>query len=265
MTPDEATLILVDTFKGGVGKTTTSLWLSRSLADLGYPTLLVGLSPQNDLIPIVASRYAGIRDVCETKERPSVIEVAPRFFHVPAGRGRLPEEDPGMGRLIREVAASRGCRFAVVDGLCFHQDAPWWVLDDADAIVVPATPYAEAVAGALRTITAIPHYQRNFKKALRVRLASLLLVAVPSPSRCPRSSIELMAALRASEYAGFVMDSEVRWSSQRRPGAQALVPIGSEQMRTELASSRLASDYRAVAEELCTRLGIGKEATVDAG
>jgi len=255
MEPNEVTVFLVDTFKGGVGKSTTASWLARSFSDLQHRTLLVGLSPQNDLIPLVASRYVGLRDVIGTDAFPSVIELSPTLFYVPAGQAALPAEDPGLADLVRRIAAKRDCEFCVVDGTQFLQDSSWWMLDGADVFVVPATPYAEAVGAALRTLIAVPHYQRNFQKAMRVQEMVLLLTAVPSASKLPKSSAELLEHLRASErFAPFILENEVRWSSQRRPGQNALVPLDGEPIKTHLVNNRLAEDYLAVAKEILARL-----------
>jgi len=192
--------------------------------------------------------------VIGTDAFPSVIELSPTLFYVPAGQAALPAEDPGLADLVRRIAGERDCEFCVVDGTQFLQDSSWWMLDGADVFVVPATPYAEAVGAALRTVLAVPHYQQNFQKAMRVQEVALLLAAVPPASKLPKSSADLLRVLRASRFAPFVLENEVRWSSQRRPGQNALVPLDGEPIKTHLVNNRLAEDYLAVPKELLARL-----------
>lgn len=261
MTPDTSArpnLVLVDTFKGGTGKTTTALWLARSWAAAGERVLLGGLSPQNDLDVgggVIPGSYNGVRDVLAIGGgEPYVEQVGENLWYAPAGMSALPGKDPGIGDLYRRLATERDCRWCVVDGINFLQDVSWWVLDAAEAFVVPTFVEAQPVNAALRTLRAVSQYQVELHRLQTLAVARLLLVAVPAPSQRSAATVELFEALRA-EYGEFILNAEVRRTA-RRSVSEAEMLVGTR-LRTALAGPRIEADYQAVAAEVKTLLEAG--------
>lgn len=263
MAPDTVsrpTLVLVDTFKGGTGKTTTALWLARSLAATGEKVLLGGLSPQNDLDVgggVIPGSYNGVRDVLAIGGgEPFVAEAGENLWYAPAGMSALPGEDPGVGDLYRRLAVERDCRWCVVDGINFLQDVSWWVLDSAEVFIIPTFVEAQPVNAALRTLRAVSQYQVELHRLQMLAVARLLLVAVPPPSQRSAATVELFDALRG-EYGDFILAAEVRRTA-RRSVSEAEMLVGTH-LRTALAGPRIEADYKAVAAEVKTLLEAADE------
>ena len=85
LTAQRIPLLLFDTFKGGVAKTTSALWTAQSFASLGLRTLLVGLSAQNDVVAVPVTRLKGLRDALHSGSAPQVLELGEQLWHLPAG------------------------------------------------------------------------------------------------------------------------------------------------------------------------------------
>lgn len=252
MTDTSPTLVFVDTFKGGTGKTTTALWLARSLAATGDRVLLSGLSPQNDLdVGVQANTSsAGIREALTSNDLhaiPPARAVTENLWYLPAGTAPLPERDSGVGALLHRVASAQDCTWCVVDGINFLHDSAWWVLDAAEVLIVPSLLEAQPVNAALRTLRAVAQYQSELRRLQALRVARMLLVAVPPPSQRSAASVELLEALRL-EYGDVVFDAEVRRTA-RRVVSEGEMLVGN-QLRTVLSGNRIEEDYRAVANEL---------------
>lgn len=248
---DDARLVLIDTFKGGTGKTTTARWLAESLAMRGARVLLTGLSPQNDVVSTDPTAIRGVRDVVGGEEMPSVVEVSDSLLYVPAGTAAFGVDDPGLGAYYRLLAVRFGCQWCLVDGINFLQDASWWVADEADALIVPAKPTPEAVQAGLRTMRAVLRAQSTLGRAKGLSLVRLLLVDVLPPSRQSAATKELIEALEAAYGAG-LLASRIRHTARRQAGDDnGLLRHG---LRTDLIGPRIAEDYAALAEEISVLL-----------
>jgi cellulose biosynthesis protein BcsQ len=247
----EPRLVLVDTFKGGVGKTTTSRWLAASLADLGETVLLGGLSPQNDAASAggrVSHGAIGMRDAIASGRAPSCLSIGERVMYVPAGLHNLKDVSlQGAGERYRSLAAERGCSWCVVDGINFLQEISWWVLDAADVLVVPSPPVFEAVAAGLRTLRAVSEVKESDERARRLEVARILLLDMPSPSQMPSASKQILAAIE-ERYGPLLFSTRIRRTTRRELGTDTSGLVGVT--RTNLGGPRLKEDYAAFAKEL---------------
>ncbi|MHB1974820.1 MAG: ParA family protein [Acidimicrobiales bacterium] len=240
-------LMLVDTFKGGVAKTTTALWTAQSFASLGLRTLLVGLSAQNDVVAVPVTRLTGLRDALSSGSAPRVLELSERLWHLPAGSAMPGLEDPGAAALIRSTAASVDAECIVVDGTAFADPLSFWVLDDADVLVAPMTPHAEPYAAAIKASIAVGRMYRD-----RVVAVKVLLTIVPPPSDRSAATKEILTWVREA-YPGLVLDHAIRRTA--RVDRVALDPRQQIQ-RGRPTGSFLSSDYHDVARELLGLVGL---------
>jgi len=240
-------LLLFDTFKGGVAKTTSALWTAQSFAGLGLRTLLVGLSAQNDVVAVPVTRLTGLRDALDSGRQPSVLEISERLWYLPAGSAMSGLEDPGTAPLIRTAAASVGAECIVVDGTAFADPLSFWVLDDADVLVAPMTPYTEPYVAAIKASIAV---QRTFP--VRSVLVKVLLTIVPAPTDRSAATKEILKLAREA-YPDLFLDHAIRRTA--RVDRVALDPRRQIQ-RGRPAGSFLSSDYHDVARELLGLVGL---------
>lgn len=240
-------LLLIDTFKGGVAKTTSALWTAQSFASLGLRTLLVGLSAQNDVVAVPVARLVGLRDALDSGRPPSVLELSERLWHLPAGSAVSGHEDPGAAPAIRAAAATVDAECIVVDGTAFADHLSFWVLDDADVLVAPMTPFAEPYAAAIKASIAVGRMYRD--KSVTVKL---LLTIVPPPSDRSAATKEILTWVRDA-YPGLVLDHAIR-----RTARVERIAIDPRQQikRGRPTGSFLSSDYHDVARELLDLVGL---------
>lgn len=240
-------LLLVDTFKGGVAKTTSALWTAQSFASLGLRTLLVGLSAQNDVVAVPVTRLTGLRDALSSGSAPRVLELSERLWHLPAGSAMLGLEDPGAAALIRSTAASVDAQLIVVDGTAFADPLSFWVLDDADVLLAPMTPHAESCVAAIKASIAVGRLYRD-----RVVMVKVLLTIVPPPSDRSATAKAILAWARDA-YPSLVLDHAIRRTA--RVERFALDPRQQIQ-KGRPTGSLLSSDYHDVARELLGLVGL---------
>ena len=244
--PVDPRITLVETFKGGTGKTTSALWFARAFANLGQPTLLVGLSPQNDVVPIDAAVIAGLREALLSGTVPRASSVADRLWHVPAGLADLGAEDLGVAEAIRTCARQVGATQVVVDGINLLQPVAFHVLRQSNLLVIPTSPFPAVLAAALRTlrlVSTLPAESRPWAK--------ILLTLVPPPSARTATVRELMELLRDA-YPGFVFAQEIR-----RTARFDAVPLDPNHQfhRGRPTGPNLSADYHAAAREALAILG----------
>ena len=100
------TVLAVANQKGGVGKTTTAVNLGASIADAGYPTLLVDLDPQCNATVALGLPKDGGASVYDCLSG----ELALTAAAIPSGIERLDvvPSTPGPRRRERRAAAHRG-------------------------------------------------------------------------------------------------------------------------------------------------------------
>lgn len=252
----EPFVLLVDTFKGGTGKTTTARWLAARLSVKGVRVLLAGLSPQNDLVIESSTSVRGVRDVFAGGGEPSLTTLTDHLWYAPAGIAAFPKVDPGLGSYYRTLGRNLGCSWVVVDGLNFLGDAAWWVLDEANGLLVPSMPSPEAVRAGLRTVRAVVRAQSTLERAQRLSLLRMLLVDVPAPSRMSAATRELLAALEEA-YDSVLCSSRIRHTERRqaRDDDSGLLGAG---LRTDLSGPRISEDYDSLVDELLTSVRRGQ-------
>ena len=180
------TIYAIANQKGGVGKTTTAVNLSASIADAGYETLLVDLDPQcnattaldrpKDSEPNVYDCLAGDLTIDQAAQ-PSGIErlsLVPSTPDLAGANVELPRL-PGSERRLSEAMGAVRERFAFTLLDCPPSLGPITVnaLVAADRVIVPVqTEYfaLEGLAGLLDTLSLI---QRELNPRLSV--AGMLL------------------------------------------------------------------------------------------
>lgn len=238
--------ILVDTFKGGVGKTTTARSLALAFANSGYSTLMTGLSPQNDLWRQNLTSQCGLSEGLSGRE-PQAVAVVDALFYMPAGVAQVRDPDPSAVRtLIEKVCFQTGAE-VVVDGANFLLPLSWACLSLADLLLVPSTVEVDAVDAALRTVRTATRMGRPGS------LQRVLLTRVPSPSRRSAAATQLYDLLRAG-YPELVLAAEVRQIKRR----ERLDDRNVKQPRYGRVTGRtLEADYSEVATELAAVLGLG--------
>jgi chromosome partitioning protein len=251
-----ATVLAISNQKGGVGKTTTAINLSVSLADLGRRTLLVDLDPQgNGTSGLGVRRDAGHSGVYDAllDFRPLaevLLDVGPNLRLAPATRDlvgaeiELVDEEGRERRLRRALAPVRqDFDFVVVDcppslGLLTLN-----ALAAADAVIVPlqAEYYAmEGLGDLLRTVSAV---RRGIHPELV--LGGILLTMVD-----PRNNLCRAVEAQAREHFGReVFETVVPRNVRLGEAPSHAMAIGHYDARSSGARA-----YQALAREVVERL-----------
>jgi len=235
--------LYVDTFKGGVGKTTSARWLAWSAAERGATVLAVATSIQNDLFPMPSRMGSGggwrtqIRRSIPAEAR----AVNEHLWYLPAGSDEIPlDADPRP--VVDEVARSVGATVVVVDGINFLQSFCWGFVAWADAMVIPSTLEPESVAAARRVYSAVRNIVAS-TPGLPLRWAAMLLTSVPSLSRMSSTEKRILSLLQ-SEEGDRVLPGVIHWTArrQRTDDGLALAP------ETNVLKAEYASAWREIAK-----------------
>jgi chromosome partitioning protein len=167
------TVLAVANQKGGVGKTTTAVNLGASIADAGYPTLLVDLDPQcnatvalglaKDSSPNVYSCLSGHMTLTDVVRRSGVerLDIVPSTTELAGANAELPRIAGSESTLRSRLGAVRErYLFTLLD--CPPSLGPLTVnaLVAADKVIVPVqTEYfaLEGLAQMLDTLALIQH------------------------------------------------------------------------------------------------------------
>jgi chromosome partitioning protein len=167
------TVLAVANQKGGVGKTTTAVNLGASIADAGYPTLLVDLDPQcnatvalglaKDSSPNVYSCLSGDMTLTDAVRASGVerLDIVPSTIELAGANAELPRIAGSESTLRGRLGAVRErYLFTLLD--CPPSLGPLTVnaLVAADKVIVPVqTEYfaLEGLAQMLDTLALIQH------------------------------------------------------------------------------------------------------------
>lgn len=240
--------ILVDTFKGGVGKTTTALGLSRALSAFG-PTVLVGTSPQNDILDVldvVPVVNWGVRDFLESGHLPDQYPISDTLRFVPAGYADPQDHEQELGVRFRALWAQLDAQFVVVDGFNCTDETALGALYACDVLVTPSTIYPESTRAVLRIYQ---HVTDAMPPEERPTIARVLLTQVPSASRRNKKEEELYQAV-TRRWKPVLFQTQIRRSARytltELPDEYNMSIRGSLQM----SGGPLAQDYHALAVEL---------------
>ncbi len=227
-------ILAISNQKGGVGKTTTSINLSASLAKLGQPTLLIDLDPQGNASSGLGFQKGevdrGTLDLLlDFAELPSVLQATSvdGLHLVPATRQLIGAEVELMQCYGREMRLARALE-SVPDSY------DWVVLDcppslgfltvnalaAADGVLIPvqAEYYAmEGLGELLRTMSEV-------RKALNPRLAREGVVATLSDARTNlcRDVIEELRSVFGAEVFTTVIPRNVKLGEAPSHGKPAL-------------------------------------------
>jgi cellulose biosynthesis protein BcsQ len=244
---DAVLIVFVDSFKGGVGKTTTARWLARSLTNIGGRVLLTGLSVQNDIYPGVPIGVDGLREALFGRLT-KAIHCQEGLYVWPAGVAEPgPVEIGRFGSAVADKAVEVGADWVVIDGANFLSQLSWAAVGIADQIVVPAGLRIEQVFAGLKTLRAISTTQAGGTGKAR-----LLLTHVPSPSARTRGEEGLLTAVR-QDYGHQLFDAEIRYC--RRYEDFAIPAASRPDVIQALGGNLLATDYAALTREIVDALG----------
>lgn len=227
-------IIYIDTFKGGVGKTTTARFLSQSLASLDPSVVASGLSQQNDLFGSLPGKVNGLREYL-TKGFPiTTLPVTSGLSYIPGGTDYVDTTDHHSHDLSHfiDAVSKTGVKWLVIDGIHFMQPIAMRIMELADYHIIPMTCEPEAVKAGLTVLGSAKGR------------SLLLLTMVPSPSRCSATQRDILTLLPQA-YDPFLAKTRIRMSIQRSNSSDDDLPV-----RGHLSSPRLIEDYTALAQEI---------------
>lgn len=226
-------IIYVDTFKGGVGKTTTARFLAASLAVLDPPVVATGLSQQNDLFGAISGKVTGLREYI-TKGMPlTTIPISPGLTYIPSGIRHIEHSEHNIHSLEQAIMsiADSGTKWLIVDGIHFMQSIASEMASLADNCIIPMTPDPESVSAGLSAMVSVGESKTN-----------LLLTMVPPQSRLSATARDILELMTVG-YRSVLLDTKIRFSAAREPGEGMGI-------RGALNSPRIKDDYMMLAKEL---------------
>ncbi len=247
--------LVIANFKGGVGKTTTTVNLGAALAEAGHRTLLVDLDPQAGLTTALGldprQPRAGVGALLG---RTSValasvsVAVGERLALLPAGLD-LAALEARLG--TKGSAALRLRRALAKDGAAFDFvliDTPPGLnvltvngLVAADALVIPVQAQYLAMFGVRTVLDTLDNIQAELNPALR--LAGILTTMVAPESIHAQ---EVVAELRA------VFPDETFRTVIPYSAAVQDAPVVGKSVLSSAPQDAAAAAYRALAEEIIT-------------
>jgi chromosome partitioning protein len=239
--------------KGGSAKTTTTVSIASAFAERGLRVLVVDLDPQGSATEWLGGSESpiGLVEFSAGGVRMSELVMAtttPGIDLIPTSPGLVPPGETSRNEtglaIVRAFARLPDYwDIVLVDtppALGYLSLAP---LVSSDRIVIPVEPHALALPGVASVIAAIERAQRHVNP--RLELLGIVACRV-KPTIHVR---DVVAQLRA-RFGPVVLDQCVREAARIAEAPALRLPI------TRYApTSRVASDYRAVADELLDRLG----------
>jgi chromosome partitioning protein len=238
--------------KGGSGKTTTTVSLAGAFAERGLRVLVIDLDPQGStsewlggpaaspgLVRFSAGGIPLSRLIIETEHAIDLIPAGPDL--VPSGERS--ENDTGLALIRAFRRLPDYWDLVLVDTpptLGYLSLAP---LVACDQVVIPVEAHALALPGVASVVASIQRARRQLNPELG------LLGIVPCRVTATTHTRDVVARLRA-EYGDVVLDHVIRESIRVAEAPALRLPV------TRFApASRVAVDYRAVADELLGRIG----------
>lgn len=237
--------------KGGSGKTTTTVSLAGAFVERGLRVLVIDLDPQGSttewlggsaatpgLVRFSAGGVPLSRLIIETEHGIDLIPAGPDL--VPSGERS--ENDTGLALIRAFRRLPDYWDLVLVDTpptLGYLSLAP---LVACDQVVIPVEAHALALPGVVSVVASIRRARQQLNPDLR------LLGIVPCRVNATAHARDVVARLR-TEYGEVVLGQVVRESIRVAEAPALRLPV------TRFApSSRVADDYRAVADELLVRL-----------
>jgi chromosome partitioning protein len=191
------TVLAVANQKGGVGKTTTTVNLGASIADAGYPTLLVDLDPQcnatvalglaKEVSPNVYSCLAGDMTLTDAVRASGVerLDIVPSTTELAGANVELPRIAGSESILRNRLGAVRErYLFTLLD--CPPSLGPLTVnaLVAADKVIVPVQTEYFALEGLAQLLDTLSLIQRELNPRLTV--AGMILTMHDGRTRLAR-------------------------------------------------------------------------------
>ncbi len=239
--------------KGGSGKTTTTVSLASAFAERGLRVLVVDLDPQASATEWLGGRESpvGLVEFSAGGIRVSelvVASTAPGVDLIPTSPSLVPpgeksRNDTGLA-IVRALARLPDhWDLILVDTpptLGYLSLAP---LVASDRVVIPVEAHALALPGVASVIAAIERAQQRVNP--RLELLGIVACRVN-----PTSHVRDVVAQLRARFGAVVLEQCVREAIRIAEAPALRLPI------TRYApTSRVANDYRAVADELLDRLG----------
>jgi len=232
--------LAVVSLSGGQGKTTTALFLSKLLAQKGYPTLLIDADPQHNL-----TTFMGFVDL--SRDQPTLLEVLKETVAVTdaiysvEGHDNLfliPADDqldtaqeylPGTGaaaiilKLRLEPLMGSEFKFCIIDSPPQRSQICLTVIGAADGLIVPTEANLKGYGSLERTLELLTKLTK-----MRISTAKLLGV-IPFRDRWfglsrSKESREAIEAMEDAVGAGYIIPS-IRESEQYKRAINAGVTL----------------------------------------
>lgn len=250
--------IAISNVKGGTGKTSTTVHFADGLARAGKRVLVVDIDSQSHATEWLgysshgAPRHATALDALTTGALPGpLLQVKENLFLLPADQRlagaelQLAQEVGGTFLLRKALEPlARDLDLVLIDcppnlGLTVLS-----ALCAADAVVVPVVPSCLSISGLLKLEDAVSKVRERL--GAPTRILGYLLFAADARENI---TAETRKVLRSSR-GDLVFDAQVRIST-----AAKLLPARHVSAFEEKYDPRGEADYRAVIDEMFTRLG----------
>ena len=220
--------IVIASFAGGVGKTTTAHSLATAMSEYGKKTLLVDADPNSALTFLcgVENPRFTLREVLEgSKLETSVVSTGERFSFLP-GSARLSEISE-----ITSLLETQEFDIALIDTASSLSALTVQLIKAADLIIIPITSSFIAIRAAL--------HLKDFIGAEDVKKIRILDCGMSSEARTQLSS----------DFT--ILEPGIRKDEQIRANELSKVSI-----LTSAPHSASASDYREIGYSILDELGM---------